>query len=82
MDTIVNGIMKGLDYLNMREYLSRMVYNPENLRMDFEKEKRRINQMHEITESQIRNRKTLLKELENLVEFEDIKNRETYIKAS
>jgi len=73
MDKIVNGIMRGLDYINMREYLTRMIYQPEDLQKEFNKEKRRVNEMFEMTESQIKNRKLLIKELENLVEFDDIR---------
>jgi len=79
MDILVNGIMKGLDYINVGNYLRNQVYKSEDFKREFKKEKNRVDEIFKLTESQIKNRRELLKELENLVEFEDIKNRETVL---
>jgi len=80
MDKLVNGIMKGLDYFNMTEYLTRMIYQPEDLQKEFKKEKRRIDEMFDMTSSQIRNRRELLKTLGDLIEHEEVERRSTVIK--
>jgi len=79
MDKLVNGIMKGLDYFNMTEYLTRMIYQPEDLQKEFKKEKRRIDEMFDMTSSQIRNRRELLKTLGDLIEHEEVERRSTVI---
>jgi len=79
MDKIVNGIMKGLDYFNMKEYLTRMIYQPEDLQKEFKKEKKRIDEMFDMSASQIRNRRELLKTLGDLIEHEEVERRSTVI---
>jgi len=79
MDKIVNGVMRSLEYLKVREYLSRMIYQPEDIQKEFNKEKQRINDMFENTESQIKNRIRLIKTLEKLVESDHITTKDTVI---
>lgn len=79
MDMLVNGIMRGLDYMNWGDYLRNQIYKPDDLKKEFKMKKNRIDERLKLTESQIRNRIEMLKELENLVEFDDIKNRETIL---
>lgn len=79
MDMLVNGIIKCLDYINWGDYLRNQIYKPEDLNKEFKMKKKRIDERLKLTESQIRNRIEMLKELENLVEFDDIKNKETVL---
>jgi hypothetical protein len=79
MDMLINGIMKGLNYMNLGDYLRNQIYRPEDLEKEFKLKKRRIDERIKLTESQIQNRIEMLKELENLVEFDDIKHRETLL---
>lgn len=79
MDMLVNGIMKGLDYMHLGDYLRNQIYRPDDLKKEFKMKKNRIDERLKLTESQIRNRIEMLKELENLVEFDDIKNKQTIL---
>ena len=79
MDMLVNGIMRSLDFMNWGDYLRNQIYRPEDLEKEFKLKKHRIDERIKLTESQIRNRLEMLKELENLVEFDDIKHRETVL---
>lgn len=79
MELLITGIIKSLDYMNWGDYLRNQIYRPDDLKKEFKLKKKHIDDRIKLTESQIRNRLEMLKELENLVEFDDIKNRETVL---
>lgn len=70
METLTNMVMRGLNYTFLGDYLRHMIYSPENLKDSFDKEIKKINIQSELTESKIKKRKELLKELDNLIKNE------------